>query len=407
MSNRAYPKGSTVTAWFLEWNRTTKPRIRRQIKTPEGVRMVETYPQKKYVNILDNKDELEDFVIRLNGLDPRVERIKNRLEFEHAYIGRDFLDEYRDVYLRSFITDERESTKLALYLERYALNYFVGRCGLANPLDWKRQEARWGLALVGKNPKGDPNVFDDGKVRSTKVLKLIVYELNRFLRFLHTKHPDIPPIMFEPFSKAIRKEHEARREMTGKIRKSKFITEAHWKVIETNLPAEWGCLVKLCYLYGLRRNEAYGLQSKDLKKGFLSIERQLNTNINDNRTFKPLKSRFARKTPHWFSSPAVTHELIQQIERLTYNSDHISHMFVELMARLELPKYTIHDLRRTFITNCVRKGIDKEELRLAVGHVDGSTTYKYYVMDARDLDGEEWVPEEIDSDNVTQFRKQK
>jgi integrase len=139
------------------------------------------------------------------------------------------------------------------------------------------------------------------------------------------------------------------------------------------------------------------LQPKDLKKGFLSIERQLRSNVDDNKLYKPLKSRFTRKTPHWFCTPAMTYELIQGIENLTLNSDHISHLFSDLMEKLNLPNYVIHDLRRTFITNCVRKGIAREELRLAVGHVDSSTTDKYYVMDIRDIDGEIWKPDKNES----------
>lgn len=359
------------TAWTLERPVKGRPRIRREWKDENGKRKSESYPQKKWAHLPD--EELADFVIRLNGKDPRIERIKDRLDFEHAFIGPEFLSEYQDIYLRSFIPDQRTAKTLSVRLKEYALNYFIADRELANPLEWKRHEAEWGLHLLKKN-------------KSRKVIQSAVYELNRFMRFLHSKHPDIPPLVFEPLSRAVLKEHESGRHLRGEIKKTSYVSDKEWKELEKKLAEDWGAIPKLCYYYGLRLAEAYGLKRQDVKKGFLLLERQFYKIKDGERVFKPTKGRYERRTPHWLITPAQAYALIEQVERVRLHIDTISHKFVALCP------YKIHDLRRTFITNCVRLGKSKEDVRLAVGHVYSATTDKYYLMDARDLDGEEWEP---------------
>lgn len=391
-SNMTKPTIKT-TAWYLENPKGENPRIRRTIFI-DGKRKLESHPQAKFLHILSDIPALKDYVIRLNGKDPRAERVKARLEFEHAFISPSFLDEYQNTYLRNAIPSEKEAAKLVFYLRNYVLNYFVARLGIASPIEWKRNESLWGLALLNKQKKNDAFVFEDGESRSTKVLKIIVYESNRFMRFIHTKHPDIPAITFEPLSKAVLKSHEANRRLKGEVRDTKYIPAEDWKVIKANLPDTWGCLIKLCYYYGLRRNEAYGLSLKDVKNGYLAIEKQLDKIADDSKKYKPLKSRYTRKCPHWFCKPQEAHKLANEIAKLDLHPDSLSQLFVAKCESLKLPHYTIHDLRRTFITNAVNKGIKQEDLRLAVGHVDGATTYKYYVRDTRDMNDEEFEPEE-------------
>lgn len=52
--------------------------------------------------------------------------------------------------------------------------------------------------------------------------------------------------------------------------------------------------------------------------------------------------------------------------------------FVVLMDEIGLDGFTPYDCKHTFITNAVRKGIDKQTLRIMVGHADLNTTDKYY-----------------------------
>lgn len=383
----------SVTQWYLERPKKENPRIRRTLIKANGRKKIESHPIKLWRHLLSqNPQELEDYVIRLNNKDPKIERIKNKLDFNHAFIKPEFLDEYQNIYLRNAIPSEKEAAKLVFYLKNYALNYFIGKLSLASPLDWKAKESNWGLALLNKHKDEDPCVFNDKKNKSVKVLKLTIYELNRFMRFLHTKHPDIPPIIFEPLSRAVLKKYHADLEMKDTVRRTKYIPREHWEKLEKNLPQEWGCLVRLSYYYGLRRNEAYGLQLSDLRNDYLAIDRQLEKINISGKKYAPLKSRKTRKVPHWFLEPEKTYTLIQQIQKLTLHQDSISHSFINLCLKLELPRYTLHDLRRSFITNCVNKNLKQEDVRLAVGHVDGATTYKYYVIDSRRFSDEIYEP---------------
>lgn len=52
--------------------------------------------------------------------------------------------------------------------------------------------------------------------------------------------------------------------------------------------------------------------------------------------------------------------------------------FVKFAKEIGLDGYTPYDCKHTFITTAVRKGIDKQTLRIMVGHADLNTTDKYY-----------------------------
>lgn len=395
---KKYPPDAKISEWYYQKETFNDERIysvRRVITLSSGKTSLERYPAANYRDIRTDEKKVKDFVIRLNGKDPRVERIKARIEFNHAFIDEELLFEYEEIYLRNYIPNADETRQLTSYLKRYALNFFIGKLGLGNPIDWHRNQHLWGLALLGKTKNKDHILFEDGAMRSANVLKRIIFELNRFMIFLHSKKPDIQALTFTPLTPAVLKEHEARRELKGEVREAKYVPELEWKKIDKNLPTGWGDVIRMCYYYGLRRNEAYGLQLTDIKKGFLSIDRQLDKIVDKERDFKPLKGRYKRKTPHWLAKPENTYKLINGISELCIHPDTITDAFAKLCTKLQLPRYTVHDLRRSFITNCVKKGISQEDLRLAVGHVDGATTYKYYVMDARELDDEVFKPTKV------------
>lgn len=393
--DKKYEPNTKFSEWYYQkesFKGATIYSIRRVLTLPDGKTKLERHPADKYKAIRTDEKKVSDYVIRLNGRDPRAERIKEKLEFNHAFIDDELLEEFESVYLRNYIPNEEEARQLTAYLKKYALSFFIGKLGQGNPIEWHRNQHLWGLALLNKTK--DPNhiLFEDGNLRSANVLKRIVFELNRFMVFLHTKKPDIPALVFAPLTPAVLKEHEARREMNGDIKEAKYVKPEHWAIIEHKLPDGWGDVIKLCYLYGLRRCEAYGLSPENIKNGFLSVEKQLDKIVDGERTFKPLKGRYKRKTPHWNIKPQEVYKLIQKVSSLRIHADTITDNFATLCADLEVPRYTVHDLRRTFITNCVQKGIPQEELRLAVGHVDGATTYKYYVMDARNMDDDVFIP---------------
>ena len=382
--------------WFLakegDWYS-----IKKMVTKANGKRSSKRYPKAKYSHIT-NLGQLKDFVIRLNGKDPRAERIKAKLDFNHAFIDENLMSEYFE-YLKTQIPSEKDSGTLYSYLKRYALNFFIGKMDLANPIEWHQHQHIWAKYLLNRDKglKSNLRIFEKDRIVSAKVIKSIINELNRFSKFLHNQKPDIPALHFEPLSKAALKEHKARRILGGKKRQVQYIPDENWKKITKSLKnKDWRHSILLAYYYGLRRNEAMGLQLTDIKKGYLSITKQLDKVQNNNVSYKPLKGRSARKVPHWFIKPIETHKLITEMNNSKYyHPDVIGNKFTNLCESLKLPRYTLHDLRRSFITNAVRKGIEPEELRLAAGHSNAQTTYQYYVMDSRSLDDEDFMPEDV------------
>lgn len=366
--------------------------IRRAYKL-KGKRKYQRFPRNKYSHIQEYS-ALKDFVIRLNGKNPNAERIKGKLEFRHAFINEPLMDSYL-VYLRTQIPNQKDASTMFNYLRHYALGFFIEKMGISNPLLWHKNQHIWSKYLLNKDHdlEDELRIFEKDRIVSSKVLKYIVNEMNRFCKFLHNQKPDIPALTFEPLSKAALKDHKARREIAGIKHVSRYIPNSHWIKIEEALSnTPWKNPILLAYHYGLRRNEALGLEVTNVKKSCILLTKQFDKIVNNQITYKPLKSRNSRMIPHWLISPTLTFSLIQEMN-VHYHPDTLRSKFSRLCETLGLPAYTLHDLRRTFITNAVRKGIEPEELRLAVGHANAETTYQYYVMDSRELDLEDFVPD--------------
>ncbi len=321
------------------------------------------YPLNKYKDLID-KRELEDLVIRLNGKDPVEERARGPVEFKHAFINSNLLDDYK-LYLESQIPTKKDAGTMLGYLMK-TLNYFIGVLNLSNPSDWHKRQHIWAKHLLSTK-------------YSKKTLKSIVYELNRFIKYLHQQRPEeVIPLKFEPLSKATLKLHEAKRTP----RQNMYITEDDFKKLQKILKGDalYPVLMLAC-CYGLRRNEVLGLRLEDVRKDFLRIERQYGD--------RPLKGRYNRKVPHWFCTAAQAYHWIEILPKL--HPDTVTAKFTALMQEHKLPKYILHDTRRTFITKSSRK-VTPTDLRLAVGHTNLETTSKYYLMDDRELGDEPFKP---------------
>lgn len=397
---KTYPEGTKLLQWFLAKERE-KMIVRRHVILPDGKRSFERFPVNRYSHLTSKRD-LEDFVIRLNGKDPAIERIKAKLSFKHAFISPDFMDDYRENYLFQQVPTQKDAQSMYGYLEHYALRFFIEQLGLKNPLEWHRHQNILGRYLLNKPDdtlEAEKLIFPNGTIKSAKLIRMTINELNRFMRYLHLKRPDeVPPLKFEPISRAAFKEHEARRKLLGEGRVSRYVKPEHYKKIVDALEEQkisWRFAVYLAHEYGLRRNETMGLQLEDLKKSHLFLQRQFTGNDKTGHPkYKPLKNRLPRRIPHWFTQPKQTYHLIEELSKGLIHPDTLSVSFSTLVADLKLPPYVFHDLRRTFITNAVKKGVTAEDLRLAVGHSSIETTYKYYVMDARELEDEIYLPDD-------------
>lgn len=395
-----YPEGTKIGAWFLTKEQNTYS-IRRMISVPNERRRKSERLSKYCHSHLKNQNELEDFVFRLNGKNPALERIKNLIYLGHPWITEELLEDYRLNFLGLHMPDKKRARTHFLYLNKYVLEFFILKLRLQSPMDWYRNQNLWGKYLLNRHDdllENDKRIFKIGKIASGKVILNAVNELNRFISYLNQKMPDkIAPMKFRPITKAALREHEAFRRLNGMVKKIHYIKTEHYQIIIEHLEKKntpWRFAVYLSYDFGLRRNECLGVLKSDIRKNHLCIERQyMESNQMGEATYKPLKGRKPRFVPYWFGSPNKVYELLKNAPKPYVHPDTLSYLFKDLMRELRLPAYSFHDLRRTFITNCVKANIHHEELRLAVGHADLRTTYKYYVMDIRNLESDVWTPE--------------
>jgi integrase len=328
-------------------------------------------PVKRYRGIRDDYEKLSEFVKRLNApID-----VKEAVDYKHAFISPKLLDDYRDFLLAQIPTRKDALCEYA-YLKEYFLDFFIGKLNLKNPLDWhKTHKTKWSTFLMG---------HADIPAPATK--RKVVMAANRFMGWLHQQRPeDTPSLHFEPISKATYKKLEAQRLLDGEAKERTFIPDAHWDKIKKGLPQAIAPFALLSYHYGLRRAESLGFKQGDVKKGYLSVERQL-MSLNEHA---PLKGRLARKVPHWSATAAQAYGWTVQSFALTIHPDTLSDRWAEYMKGLDF-KYDFHDLRHTWITRMMRKQHHRD-VQLAAGHVNIETTMGY-AHDDRAQDDEEFRP---------------
>ncbi|RYZ86775.1 MAG: hypothetical protein EOP04_13160 [Proteobacteria bacterium] len=293
-----------------------------------------------------------------------------------------------------------------MYLNQYGLDFFIRKLGLANPLDWHREQDSWARYLLNKQTDtldDGKRILDEGDLFSSKVIRQIFFELNRFLSYLHRKRPtEVPPLLMQPFPKksAALKENDARRLLLEEVRESKYIRNdclARLFIEMDRREMPWRHAVHLMYSHGLRRNEALGALRLDVRKEYLSVERQLafyGGATVGKATHKPVKDRERRKVPHWAEAPKETVFHIERAAEVTLHPDTISKAFSEFSEEILGIRYHLHDLRRTWVTNMLRNHTH-EEVRLAAGHAHISTTLNHYVQDSRELADEVWQEEAV------------
>lgn len=337
------------------------------------------YPMVKYSH-LTTQAEIEALVIRLNHEDDQ--RAQEKIKIKTAFIHPELLETFRSILMA-----EIPSQKDARYLYNtvfhlYFLKFFVTTLNLPDPRQWSKHQEQWGLALMSKS---DHSVFD--QPAASKTIRACIQVGNRFLDFLHTKHPEeYGPIKLKPISKAALKEYEAKRTMFDEDI-GQYVRDEDWAIIEPALPEAWGCYIRLMYSYGLRRSESLGFTTTDaIKHGHLLVSTQLESLKAGE---KPVKDLDKRNTPHWFATPQQCFDLVQKSMEHKMHPDTLSQRWVEFRDKLKMT-YDLHDFRRTFITKALRLQ-NARDVQLAVGHADLRTTMGY-AQDDRTLNGETWKP---------------
>jgi hypothetical protein len=443
-----FPAGTVLGEWFLAREAGTWC-IKRMVTYPDGTRSAKRAPiaeYRKYIEAYTDREKeeqaklpgsdlkapraLEDFVIRLNGKDPKAERLKEQVRYTHAWINDEFLQAYKRDELYSSISDRTNADALFAYLNRYALHWLINIKKLHSPLQWKEAEKEWGRYLMNRKEDqkellSELRIFRDSdpddKLRtpktrklSAKVLRYTLFEINRFVRYIYKKRRsefENELIQLEPWGDDLLKTYEAEWRSENPARPTKYIKPEHWTLIEAKMLEQkliWRHQVHLAHDYGLRRRETMGLNEFSVRPNYLHLLQQLKKfetrGETQDRLFGPLKGREAeRKVPHWFEEPKVTRARIRaMLGAKMPHPDTVSDGFIKLCLNLKdekglpLPNYIFHDLRRTFITNAVKKGIPVEELRQTTGHKDPQVLIKFYLMDARELEADYDLGEDDD-----------
>lgn len=377
-----YPPDTRVSNWTIiqELQRGQYVQvIRRRVYLPDGTRLQERLSATKYNHLRKDPRALEDFVIRLNKRVPEVLRTKRANEFKHAFINEPLLSDYLSFLTASIPTASDAKTEF-YYLKNYALNYFIAKLNLADPVDWRKKQSLWTEALLNRiqNPKKTPPLWEDGKDRSPTMIKDIVQSLNRFITWLHARDPHTFPLLnFNPISKAQIKELRARRIVNGDARIRQIVRIKDWNRISKKAKAGYMSPgLNLAYFYGLRRSEILGLKTEDVRKGWLRVERQLRSySKKAGPEYGPLKGRDVRNVPHWFASPRQAHEWITELTAHLLDPVKFGKTVPALLIKIGMD-YTLHDFRHTWISLAIKEHTPREVM-LAAGHKDLNTTTRY------------------------------
>lgn len=352
-----------------------------------------------------SRETLERTVRQLNERhDSALKRAKEAYEWRHTFITEKMMEEYKE-YLRANVDSKGFRDTLYFYA-RKNLNWFIEKCRKTDPLEWKRVQSRWSLALFCdlEGTNADKFRMWDEPVSPDTISKQ-VQAINRFLEWLHDeKDPELfPSVRLKGYSRSKMRAYRLRWK-TKSV--GKYIPDNHLKIILENIDPQIKPYVWRQKTYGLRLQESMACLPADIKNDYLSVHQQLVAIPDGKPKYDLLKDKESRKIPHWFASKKEAYENFTSTTWVMH-PDTYSHKFAEEMERISKEKskllngekldYSTHDLRRTFITNAFKNSKVPDEIRLAAGHSDIRTTMKY-AKDHRELDGDAtYSPENEDA----------
>jgi integrase len=372
------------THWFIS-KEGTRFTVRQEMRdTATGKKSFRRYPREKYKMYENDLSALEAFVKRINEREFKAEKAYEAVKLKHAFIDDALLADFEE-YLRANIPSKVYVTGIMGHVKRHFIGYFVNELHLKDPVEWHRNQVKWARYL-------------QSNVAAPKTKRAVVQAANRFIGWLSTQRPDVPKVRFEPISRAVYSTLIAEHAADDKVQKPKMIEDADWDTIKDKLPKDIAPFVLLGYHYGLRRGETLAMEKKDVKNGYLAVERQISSVSRDTDgkllgyKTKILKGKLTREVPHWFCKPVDAHKWAALAAELRIHPDTLGQRWAQLMRDLGL-HYTFHDLRHTWVTKAIRKEkVSPRDVQLAAGHKNIETTMGY-LHDDRQHDDEEFNPE--------------
>jgi hypothetical protein len=109
------------SSWFLT-RENGQPLIIKDVVYSDGRAGRIRHPRKNYKHLLESEGELKDYVIRLNGKDPKWEKVKDKIATIEAFFNQKDLSDYQAVLHRR-ITEKRWAETIFYYLKRYAIAF--------------------------------------------------------------------------------------------------------------------------------------------------------------------------------------------------------------------------------------------------------------------------------------------
>ncbi|MCL2798227.1 MAG: site-specific integrase [Firmicutes bacterium] len=176
--------------------------------------------------------------------------------------------------------------------------------------------------------------------------------------------------------------HLPRPKATPPVRARNALTaEQEQRFIETALAdlAKYEPLL-ICLLQGVRKGEMLALRPNDLdfERNTLRIDESydeqnpddlLTKNADSNRKMPMFE--LTRKILLKYAKAEPTKRIYERV-----SAAQLYRRLAELQAKANLPKFTVHELRHTFITRCHEKKIDEMIVQRWVGHQIGSRMTK-------------------------------
>lgn len=352
--------------WYISSQNKGGKVIRRYRKVDGKIKW-ETYPKSKYKHM--NVEEVEALLRRLNATyEAEKLRAQRRFDLDNSYINSSTIEDFESFLSTRASSPEHIKTLIAT-IHDYTIAFFIHKQKLPNPDQWKSAESAFGKFLLSKD-------------LSAGYIKRIIQTANRLIEFLHNKYPEeIRLVKLDPVGGNVLKHKQSAKE-----ERYKYISESDLNKILKACDKSIVPLVKLSYFFGLRRAETLGLKLENVYEDVLHVDRQL-VKLGDIPNYSTLKNKEKRDIPFWFTTPEDTYELISSIELM--HPDTISDRFEKAVSELGL-SFQFHDLRRTFITNALRK-YHFLDVRLAAGHSDLETTQKY-IQDDRQIQRRKFKP---------------
>jgi integrase len=324
------------------------------------------HPIKEYRLIRSDKEKLEEYIKRLNV----PHELRTWVSYKHAFINDALLNQYSQ-YLKNLNSIDKTAQQEYSYLRRYVIHFFVDVAKLINPADWlNAADTQWAAYLLKEAPA------------SKKTRQDIINAGNRFMGWLHRQRPnEVPNRRLEPLTRRKLNEAERLRIARGEAREAKLIPHDVVESLCRYAPENIRGAICLMARYGLRRNEALGVVSGDVKKGGLHIWQQL---VSLGK-YGPPKGKKERHIPHWNCRAAEAYAWVEEVKAHPMNPRTFSTEWDHYVKG-----YTPHDLRHTFITRMVR-AYPLIDVSKAAGHKDVRVT-QGYMQDDRNLDLEPFDP---------------